>query len=359
MKNSENRGRRLNSKYILYGIMICFCILALTEILYGQVQKKKEQERLALEEANSRELLEIEEERADIGNSDEAAKNDVADGQEPVSENVNEIEEDIDLSGQQDETEEGKKYDMQIVIMGDSILDSVRDSDGVASLIGENCNADVYNMSIGGTTAALVDGEEYNYNNWTSISLLGIVNAILGNISKDVFSPYRAGEILNECDFSKTDYFVIEYGVNDFTAKIPCGRYFEDGVTPTADEAHTYVGALELAISMLHDAFPDAKILLVSPHYCQFFSGERYLGDAYSIDYGWGALIAYKDMCSNIYNQHKQDNVLFYDTFVNSGIDAYTADDYLEDGIHLTEAGRRSYADYAAKIIKTDFFPVE
>lgn len=339
--------------------MICFCILALSEILYGQVQKKKEQKRLASEEANRLELLKTEEESVDIGSFDEAAKNDVADGQEPVTENVSEIEEGVDLPGQQTVEEGEEKYDMQIVFMGDSILDHVRDSSGVAYLIGQSCNTDVYNMSIGGTTAALMDGEEYNFNNWHSISLLGIVNAILGNIDKDIFSAYRAGEILNECDFSKTDYFIIEYGVNDFTAKIPNGRYLEDGVTPSADDPHTYVGALEIAVSMLHNAFPDAKILLISPHYCQFFSGERYLGDAYSIDYGWGTLVDYKDTCSYVYNQHKQENVLFYDTFANSGIDAYTADEYLEDGIHLTAAGRQAYADYAAKIIKADFYPVE
>ena len=33
------------------------------------------------------------------------------------------------------------------------------------------------------------------------------------------------------------------------------------------------------------------------------------------------------------------------------GIDGYTAEEYLEDGVHLTEAGRQLYADALAKII--------
>ncbi len=40
---------------------------------------------------------------------------------------------------------------------------------------------------------------------------------------------------------------------------------------------------------------------------------------------------------------------------MDSGIDAYSADDYLEDGIHLTAAGRHAYADYAARMINADF----
>lgn len=366
MKNPENRGRRLNSKYILCGVMVCFCILALIEIFYGQEQKKKEQERLALEEANRLELLKIEEESSDISGTDEVRPNgitdrhdDIIDRQDFITEKENEADTEQTDEAENSIDSSGQKYDMQIVVMGDGVFDHERGYDGVASLISQSCNADVYNMSIEGTTAALLDKEEYNFDNWTSVSLLGIVNAILGNIDKELFGPYRAGEILNECDFSKTDYFIIEYGVHDFLAQIPSGRYLEDGVTPTADESHTYVGALELAIAMLHNSFPDARILLISPHYCQFFNGETYLGDAYSINYGRGALIDYKHTCSYLYNQHKQDNVLFYDTFEYSGVNAYTADKFLEDGINLTAAGRQSYAEYAARIIKIDFFPVE
>lgn len=366
MKKWENILKKINAKYILFGIMVCFCILALIEIIYGQVQKKAEQERLAMEEANSLELLEREEDIAEISENkpqNDGMGQDLAPAveQESGTEQGKESGEEgaIDSFGQSTDPEEAKKYDMQIVILGDSIMDSDRSEDGIAALISRNCNAKVYNMSIGGSTAALLAGEEYNYNDWSSLSLLGIVNAMVGNINGDIFQQYRAGEILKECDFSQTDYFILEYGVNDYLARVPNGRYLEDGVTKTADEAHTYVGALELAIGMLHGSFPDAKILLASPHYCQFFNGETYLGDAYSIDYGFGALITYKDMCSNVYHQHKQDNVLFYDTFAHSGIDAYTADEYLDDGIHLTEAGQRSYAEYASEIIRKDFFPEE
>ena len=39
--------------------------------------------------------------------------------------------------------------------------------------------------------------------------------------------------------------------------------------------------------------------------------------------------------------------LLYYDL----GIDSYTADKYLEDGIHLTQEGRQIYADALARLI--------
>ena len=54
------------------------------------------------------------------------------------------------------------------------------------------------------------------------------------------------------CDFSNTDYFVIEYGMNDFLSGIPLND--EDDIY----DEYTYVGALRIAIQRLRDSFPDA-----------------------------------------------------------------------------------------------------
>ena len=265
---------------------------------------------------------------------------------------------DIQESVQESE-ETQPSYAMQIVFLGDSILDNVREYNGVAALVAENCNARVYNMAMGGTSAALLKGEPYDYNNWDSRCLLGVVNAIVGNIDGDIFEGYRAGEILKECNFAETDYFIIEYGINDFLSKIPASRHLADGTELPVDRSQTYVGALETAVSLLRKAFPDAKIMLVNPHYCQFFSGKTYLGDAYSLDYGYGALVSYTQLCGYVYEINKEDNVIFFDAFLESGIRAETADWYLEDGIHLNSDGRHLYADCISERILADFHPVE
>lgn len=385
-RGDKNRRRknRYYGKVMLLCIMIGFCILALIEIIYGQEKLRLEQERIALEEQNAKTLEALEKEQedghnvntaqagtedtsvtqpeitnltaVDTGKTNEAAASEGTDGGSTAAQPEAAGNDEAAADAAQEEED---KYDMQIVFMGDSILDSTREYDGIAYLISKSCNAKVYNMSMGGTTAALGDGETGDYANWDSRCLLGVVNAITGYIDPGIFDDYKAGTILKECDFSKTDYFVIEYGINDFLSQIPTSRYLADGETRKEDEEHTYGGALEQAVSKLQDNFPDAKILLIAPHYCQFFSGETFIGDGYSLDFGYGTLVEYARACGYVYDQHRDENVMLYNAFEVSGIDAYTADDYLEDGVHLTSQGRRKYAEDLSRKILKDFYPEE
>lgn len=373
MENRHNTHKgRYGSNILLFAVLIGFCILAIIEILYGQAQIRMERERLALEEDNHQAVQELKEEW-------DSLKGDPSVVNEPVQEvgkeqsitaepekvliNTSDNRNDNTLSANsvsENSGEDEREYDMQIVFMGDSILDNNREEAGVASLISDACNAKVYNMAIGGTTAALMPNEQYNFATWNSQGLLGMVNAIIGNINPDVFEGTRAGEILNECDFDKTDYFVIEYGVNDFlSGQIPQSRYLANGDTLAVDDVHTYSGALDTAIHLLRERFPDAKILLIAPHYCQIFNADTYVGDAYSVDYGYGTLVDFFRSAGYVADQYKKDNVIFYNAMEQSGIDAYTADRYLEDGVHLSEEGRRIYAEYPIRLILADFYPEE
>ena len=351
MEDKNRRGKGHNGRVIVYAIMAGFCILALIEIIYGHLQTQAQYDQKAMQKNND-----LQKEGYLQSNNEESGNTDIPDiPLQGMKEDINDDEHDSNGDTGEEENNTANDHDMQIVFLGDSILDHVREYDGVAYLISQACNADVYNMSIGGTTAALMAGEQFDYNNWTSCSLLGVVHAILGDIDGEIFNQYRAGDILKECDFSQTDYFFIEYGLNDFLARIPNTKYREEGEELDIDTMHTYVGALEAAIGSLHNAFPAAKIIVASPHYCQFFNGDTYIGDSYSLDYGYGPMIDYSKLCSYVYNNNKDKNVIFFDTIMDSGIDAYSADDYLEDGIHLTAAGRHAYADSAARLINADF----
>jgi len=352
-------------------ILIGFCVLAIIEIVYGQAQLKMERERLAMEEKNAQTVAELKEEwrKLQDGSSVVTQQSEPAPAasegeqeQEPakVVEQPKAQEKEEAPDGEEQEEEDDGNYDMQIVILGDSIMDGDRSESGAADIIGEQLNAKVYNMAMGGTTAALLPNEQYNFATWDSRCLLGVVNGILGNINTDIFDGYAAGEVLKTCDFSKTDYFIIEYGVNDFlTGQIPNSRYLEGGDTLAVDGTHTYTGALDDAIGRLKSAFPDAGILVIAPHYCQVFNGNTFIGDGYSLDYGYGPLINFARGAGYIAEQYKEDGVLFYNAFEESGIDADTADDYLADGIHMTPLGARVYAETAAGMIRRDFAPEE
>ena len=233
---------------------------------------------------------------------------------------------------------------LQIVFLGDSIFDNNRDGTGVPFLTAVQCGADVYNLAIGGTSATIENGEESENEEWTSRSLIGMVKAMKGDIPTDVFAGTRAKEILDnpDVDFSQTDYFIVEYGINDFFRAVPLDNpeHFYDH--------HTYAGALRYAVTNLSEIAHDATIILCGPHYCQFFSGNQFIGDGNVLNSGYGTLFDYKGICQYV---AKEQQVEFYDAYMDLGIDGYSAEEYLEDGVHLTAAGRQLYADALAKKI--------
>ena len=215
--------------------------------------------------------------------------------------------------------------DLQLVFLGDSIFDSNRDGTGIPYLTAVQCNADVYNLAIGGTTATIKLTQSAENEKWDSTGLQGVVKAMQKKIPTTIFEGTRTKEILDNpnVDFSKTDYFIIEYGIND---------YFEGAPRSYDDEpysAYTYAGALRNAITDLREFAPDCTIILCPPHYCLFYNGERFVGD------------------SNVTDKQ----TLFFNSYYDLGIDAYGADKYLEDGIHLTAEARQNYADALARII--------
>lgn len=240
--------------------------------------------------------------------------------------------------------EESEDKYLQIVFMGDSIFDFNRDGTGVPELTAVQCNAYMYNLAIGGTSAALEKDDTQENEKWTSTSLVGLVKAMKGDVSTECFAGTAAKDILDDpnTDWSETDYFVVEYGLNDFFKAIPQGN-INKGLDVT-----TYAGALRYAITFFRDMAPDATIILCSPHYVRFFDGDWMIGDSNTIDNGSGTLSNYKGTCEYIAGEQQ---VEFFNAYSDLGIDGYTAEEYLEDGVHLTESGRRLYADALAQII--------
>lgn len=234
--------------------------------------------------------------------------------------------------------------DLQLVFLGDSIFDNNRDGTGVPYLTAVQCNADVYNLAIGGTTATIKQTQSAENEKWESTGLQGVVRAMEKKIPTTIFEGTRTKEILDNpnIDFSKTDYFIIEYGINDYFEGAP--RSYDD----QPYSAYTYAGALRNAISELRSLAPDCTIILCPPHYCVFYNGDRYVGDSNVTDKGAGTLRDYMGTCEYIAGEQQ---TLFFNSYYDLGIDAYGADKYLEDGIHLTAEARQNYADALARII--------
>lgn len=235
--------------------------------------------------------------------------------------------------------------ELQIVFLGDSIFDNNRDGTGVPYLTAEQCEADVYNLAIGGTSASLEPGESVWTEDWDSRALVSVVKAMRGEVPTSNFEGSRTQEILDNKNISweDTDYFIVEYGINDFFRAVPLDNHDD------YYDKHTYAGALRYAVSNLQEVAPDATIIMCGPHYAQFYNNQgQFIGDSNTLNTGYGTLFDYKGICQYVAKEYQ---VEFLDAYFDLGIDGYTAEEYLEDGVHLTAEGRQVYADVLAKMI--------
>ena len=100
--------------------------------------------------------------------------------------------------------------DLQLVFLGDSIFDSNRDGTGIPYLTAVQCNADVYNLAIGGTTATIKLTQSAENEKWDSTGLQGVVKAMQKKIPTTIFEGTRTKEIL---DKSKNNLNIHSFGI--------------------------------------------------------------------------------------------------------------------------------------------------
>ncbi|MBQ9332810.1 MAG: SGNH/GDSL hydrolase family protein [Lachnospiraceae bacterium] len=232
---------------------------------------------------------------------------------------------------------------LQIVFMGDSIFDSVRDETGIAAQVGRKMNADIYNLAIGGSAAAIKYDKAWQLDLWSEVDFLGVVYALENKIDRSIFSPYKSGEIMATLDPYKTDYFVIQYGTNDFLSYFPIGG--------DAPYCYVFSSALEFGIKELQTAYPDAEILVCTPYYMQFWSADRttFIGDSHTVNNGFGTHQDYINWAEGIANDCGVESLNMYNL---SGVDGYTIDKLTVDGIHPNEELRAKYADILVEKIE-------
>ena len=234
---------------------------------------------------------------------------------------------------------------LTIVVFGDSIWDMDRGATGIAAQLPEYMNADVYNCAIGGTRATMKPGEsDVNYENWDSTSLTGMCYVMRGLVDTNFLEGYPAGGVIRNIDPKEVDYYIIAYGLNDYFSGAPIAVSDSDQYDP-----HGYTGALNNALVLLKGASPDAKFLLISPTYCQFYENGYMVTDSNMKNYGQGTLTDYANACRNV---AEMAGTLYIDAYSTMGINGYTAEDYLEDGVHLTEEGRTLYARAVSSCLK-------
>lgn len=229
----------------------------------------------------------------------------------------------------------------QVVVFGDSQFDNDRGTNGLSVKLAYYTHCKIYNCAIGGTTATMESYNEYLApSSYTEPDFSGMVYAATGQAEPEqICGKYYACQVLQGCDLSKTDVFVIEYGVNDYFNNRPLWGGLK------AD----YYGALKQGIAALHAKYPDAKFVLCGPGYAQFYKGDSFVGDSNSMKNSAGNwLYNYTDAVDKL---AMKEGYSYLDAYRWVDIGPANASDYLLDGVHMNPDGRQKYVFYLARIV--------
>lgn len=237
---------------------------------------------------------------------------------------------------------------LQIVYLGDSIFDFHReDGTSIPQLTSDMVDADFINLAMGGTCAAIDISNHWDNETWDSTSGAGMAKALAGLVNPDVFLDCTAKELVKQhlSEFSQTDIFVIEYGINDYLMN----RNLDD--MNNLNNPTTYQGALTHMINACRQIAPNADIIVCKPTYCEFWAPDgQYDGDYYSrrnkID---ATVFDYKGKVECV--DDPDIRIWSFEPNCEGGINIYNNAEYIEDGIHLTEAGRKRYAEMLSEFI--------
>ena len=258
--------------------------------------------------------------------------------------------------------EKKKEVQYDIVILGDSIVGNAWGDVSVISVLEQRLGKTVYNGALGGTRMSVRKKQMWGSMSSMEWSLVKLTEAICYDDWKsqqatmkyaDSYSEINTQALsyfaktmdgLMQIDFSKVEILIIEHGTNDYNSGQPVDNP-EDLYDVT-----TFGGALRSSLSMLQSTYPDLRIIILSPTYCAL--GEKHDAKCYDTSYGEGGVLdeyvqAEKEIAQEF-------GVEWIDAYHDSGIWEENADYYLNDFLHLTEAGHELLGNLVADYLEAN-----
>lgn len=250
-----------------------------------------------------------------------------------------------------DRTERLERWQVRIVVFGDSIFgmpwDDITVPDYLEQLLGEP----VFNAAFGGTCVSRIDSEYRLDYSKDAISLVALTKAqeaedfgvqqtmYFRESNSDNFADKI--DCLEALDFSGVELVLIQHGLNDFYMGVPL-----DNENDPYDE-HTFKGALRRSIRSLRQANPDVRIVLTTQTYTWYIptgvTCEEY-------DAGYGNQEAYIQAEMEIAEELGLELLdLYHDLFPHDSWEDWEL--YTADGMHPNEAGRIMLAETLAEYL--------
>lgn len=244
-----------------------------------------------------------------------------------------------------------------IVTMGDSVMGVCRDETSIVSQLSSLLNTSVFNGALGGTSLSRIndlDSMGYSKDCMSGVSLskaiasgdFGPQQATKVKESMTEYFPETIDE-MEQIDFSKVDILLLQYGFNDYHAGIPI--YPAEG----ENEEASFVGALESCVKSLQEAYPNLRIVLVTPTYSWYPYNELTHLTCEEYNLGGGVLEEYVN--AEIQTAHAlrveildvYHNFYSHDTWEDWEI-------YTTDGLHPNEEGRTLLAEKIAAYLQEE-----
>ncbi len=245
-----------------------------------------------------------------------------------------------------------KTYSPGIVMFGDSIFGQVRDETAVSGYLAELSGREVFNGALGGTCASRIEREGRLAYTKDSLSFVLLSRAAaMDDFGLQQITRVRenATEYFEEVidtveviDFSDVDILLVLYGVNDYHDGVP----LENPEDPY--DEFTFTGALRSALSYWQEAYPDLRILLLTPTYSWYEYSHETCEEK---DEGGGILEAYVNREIEVAEEMGVEILdLYHDFYPHEVWEDWNL--YTRDGLHPNEAGRRLLAETIAAYLE-------
>lgn len=241
--------------------------------------------------------------------------------------------------------DQGANYleNKKIVLMGDSITGG----SGYYLQLIKRLRANVINCGFGGTRMTYHTDPNFDKFSFTKLVDAKIANNFTeqdiaaGNIQVTNMPANLAN--LKATDFSTVDYLTIWFGTNDFSGDIYLG---EDG----SEDTTTLKGALQYGIRRLLEAYPQLKIIVITPMFRTVGSGNS---DDTTNTYRQLYLNDYVKAIEEVANNN---HVPCLNMYKESGINKFNHTRYLSDGLHpYLEKGYVHVGNKISSFISSNF----
>ena len=247
---------------------------------------------------------------------------------------------------------EYQRIPYDVVFLGDSVYGLCRDETSIPARLQEKTGLKCYNGGLGGTVLGRADaGRRLGYTK-DSISAAGLVRSF---VVKD-FGVQRTVHIreaatdyfedtlgdLGQIDFDQVKILFIGSGLNDYHSGNPV-----ESVENPYDE-YTYCGAIRSIVRELREAYPDLRIIFITPPYTWYTVPELTCEE---YDLGGGVLEDYVNAEIGLCQALDVEVIDIYHDYYphEKWEDLYL---YTDDGLHPNDAGREKIAQNIAEYLE-------